>query len=117
MWCLFSLFTIYSDIHRDALNEIKGDFLDAQMVFPSDRNFDIGKRVIQALLNEKEIKYDRFHELFPDVELADELLSWKVFSPSFAKRTVTFKSHLVEVFVKENLPMFTETKRKSFFTG
>ncbi|RGB21981.1 P-loop containing nucleoside triphosphate hydrolase protein [Rhizophagus diaphanus] len=67
-----------------------------------DEYYEVGKRVIKALLDLKELSRIAYEEFFKNRDEANKVLGLNVFAYHPEKNTVTFQSQLIESYVREN---------------
>nr|CAG8672122.1 849_t:CDS:2 [Entrophospora candida] len=63
--------------------------------FLAGQSLEVGKHIISALLDSKELSFTTFMEFFNKTEESDEMLENNVFAYHPEKNTVTFQSQLV----------------------
>ncbi|RHZ87735.1 hypothetical protein Glove_30g138 [Diversispora epigaea] len=99
----------YEDIKQIMLSKVKKKFESAKLLRNQSRH-EIGKRVINVLLDSKEIDTDIFREFFKDNEF-DDVLKENVFAYHPSRGiggTVTFQSQSVVFYVQENAELYAK---------
>src|SRR5687767_209624 len=93
--------TLLLEVRKIVLGAVNHDFHQARMM-KGERNHIIGKVIIQELVKNEKIHFDKFIMLVNNESIADELLQANVFSYNPKSRIVTFQSRATEVFVRES---------------
>ena len=91
-------------IKQSTLTEVE-KFKTAQLL-KKQTHHEVGKRVIKALLNSKELNYTSYMEFFSKDEESDEVLGRNVFAYHPATNTVTFQSQSVYYYIQEKAHIF-----------
>ncbi|CAJ0914601.1 233_t:CDS:2, partial [Entrophospora sp. SA101] len=103
-------------IKQQILREVEKKFQSAQLL-QKQPHHEVGKHIISALLDSKELSFTAFMEFFNKYEDANEVLETNVFAYHPEKNTVTFQSQSVEYYIRENTniyqirPWFTFLKK------
>ncbi|GBB88550.1 hypothetical protein RclHR1_01510001 [Rhizophagus clarus] len=92
-------------IKQQILIEITKRFWSAKLL-QNQTHHKAGKSAIDVLLKSKEIDANVFKRFFKDGEKYNEVLKAKVFAYNPSRNTVTFRSKLIEAYIKENPNMF-----------
>lgn len=93
------------EVREILLGAINHNFHQARMM-EGERNYVIGKVIVQELMKNGKIHYDEFIKRVNNEQIANELLQANVFSYNPEDKIVTFQSRTTEVFVKER-PKFS----------
>ncbi|RIA93638.1 hypothetical protein C1645_819161 [Glomus cerebriforme] len=93
-------------IKQQTLTEVKKKF-DLAKLLRNQIHHEVGKSVINVLLNSKEIDTNVFKEFFKN-ENYNEALEANVFAYHPSRDTVTFQSQSVEFYIRENSNIFTK---------
>ena len=105
-FCLILNFIFLAEIKQQILNEVEKKFESAQ-IHEDQELYEIGKYVINALLNSKELSYLKYRRVFKSVEKvkeldSNELLKKNAFVYHPENNTVTFQSQSVKSYIQEN---------------
>jgi hypothetical protein len=65
------------------------------------QHYEVGKRVMNALLESKELSRIAYEEFFDKPAEANEILEANIFSLNPEKNTVTFQSRSIECYIQE----------------
>ncbi|CAH1768579.1 14851_t:CDS:2, partial [Entrophospora sp. SA101] len=92
-------------IKQQILREVEKKFQSAQLLRKQSHH-EVGKHIISALLDSKELSFTAFMEFFNKYEDANEVLETNVFAYHPEKNAVTFQSQSVEYYLRENTNIF-----------
>ncbi|CAG8567368.1 9424_t:CDS:2 [Ambispora leptoticha] len=93
------------DIKQQILTEVENKFRTAKLL-ENYKYHEVGKRIVSALLNSKELSRITFEKFFNKPEEANEVLETNVFAYHPENNTVTFQSRSVECYIRENASIF-----------
>ena len=97
--------SISADIKKQLFIKVANKLRTAKLL-PSHKHYEVGKRVINALLKSKELDRNTFEGFFNNPEEANEVLETNVFLYHPEKNTVTFQSQSVECYIREKADIF-----------
>ena len=92
-------------IKESILTEVEKKFKTAQLL-KAQTHHKVGKHVINALFNSKELNYTSYMEFFGNDKESDEVLGGNVFAYHPATNTVTFQSQSVYYYIQEKAHIF-----------
>ncbi|CAG8528024.1 2757_t:CDS:2 [Funneliformis mosseae] len=96
------------DIKKQKLIEI-GQKFDSTKLLQGQKYYEAGKRVINALLDSKEISINTFKRIFKNNEKEySEVLENNVFTYHPSCNTVSFQSRSIEFYIRENSNIFID---------
>ncbi|CAG8756702.1 5342_t:CDS:2, partial [Rhizophagus irregularis] len=82
------------------------DKLRTAKLLKGDEFYEVGKCVIKALLDSKELSRIAYEEFFKNRDEANKVLGLNVFAYHPEQNTVTFQSQLIESYVRENANIY-----------
>ncbi|CAG8442788.1 5474_t:CDS:2 [Acaulospora morrowiae] len=94
------------------LKDVVSDFLSKQSIeaklLKGQEHHEAGKRIIDALLNSKEISIKEFRDLFADEKEHGGVLEANVFAYNPSRDTVSFQSQSIEYYIRKNYDEFAD---------
>lgn len=100
--CLFLFFVV---IEKSILDETEKKFRNAQ-INPKQKYHKVVRKIINSLLEAKELDFMTYTDFFDNDKEADEILEKNVFMYHSETNTVTFQSQLVELYIKTKADIF-----------
>ncbi|GBC36962.2 P-loop containing nucleoside triphosphate hydrolase protein [Rhizophagus irregularis DAOM 181602=DAOM 197198] len=97
-------------IEKSILDETEKKFRNAQ-INPKQKYHKVVRKIINSLLEAKELDFMTYTDFFDNDKEADEILEKNVFMYHSETNTVTFQSQLVELYIKTKADIF-DVRRK-----
>src|SRR5205085_1849059 len=97
--------SIFADIKKELFKKVENKLRNAKLL-RNDEHYEVGKRVIKALLDSEELSRIAYEDFFKNREEANKVLESNVFAYHPEKNTVTFQSQSVKCYVRENADIF-----------
>jgi hypothetical protein len=98
---LITLNILLLEVRKIVFGVINHNFHQVQ-IMKGERNYVIGKVIIQELIKNKKIHFDEFIKHVNNEQIANKLLQANIFSYDPESNFITFQSCTIEVFAKEN---------------
>ncbi|GBC04963.1 hypothetical protein RclHR1_05980001 [Rhizophagus clarus] len=95
----------FNNIKQDIFIKVKKTLRTAK-IFKNYEYHNVGKRILRASLNSRELVHEAFEEFFNKPDEANEVLGYNVFTYHLVKDTVTFQSCSVKYYVQDNTDVF-----------
>ncbi|PKY61119.1 hypothetical protein RhiirA4_485673 [Rhizophagus irregularis] len=92
-------------IEKSILDETEKKFRNAQ-INPKQKYHKVGRKIINSLLEAKELDFMTYTDFFDNDKEADEILEKNVFVYHPGTNTVTFQSQSVELYIKTKADIF-----------
>jgi len=92
-------------IKQSILSEVEKKFNTAQLL-RKQLHHEVGKKVIKALFDSKELGFTTFMEFFNNYEDASKVLETNIFAYHPEKNTVSFQSQSIECYIREKEDIF-----------
>ena len=102
---MFHYLNIFIAFEREILVKVEDKFRTAKLLETHEYH-EVGKRIISALLDSKELSRTAFEKFFNKPEQANEVLGTNVSAYHPEKNTVTFQSRSIECYIRENASIF-----------
>ncbi|CAG8671960.1 4916_t:CDS:2, partial [Funneliformis mosseae] len=97
--------TSFEDIKQQILTKVEKKFNTAQLL-RKQLHHEVGKKVIKALLDSKELGFTTFMEFFNNYKDANKVLETNIFAYHPKKNTVSFQSQSIECYIREKEDIF-----------
>ena len=101
----FYLPIFFADIKKKILSKVEKKFNTAQLL-QKQLHHKVGKKVIKALLNSKELDFTTFMEYFNNYEEASKVLETNIFAYHLETNTVSFQFQSIECYIREKKDIF-----------
>ena len=100
-------YIFFAVIKQRILTDVEKKFSTAQLLW-KQLHYEVGKYVIRALLDSKELSFTTFMEFFNSYEEASKVLETNIFAYHSEKNTVSFQSQSVKSYIQEKADIFIE---------
>jgi len=98
---------IFAVIKKEILMQAEDKLRTARLLETQDYHI-VGKKVIKALLDSKELSRIEFEKCFEKFDDANKVLETNVFAYHPGRNTVTFQSRTVECYIQKNKHHFIQ---------